>query len=87
MHLQRDGLLPQNDHVPGLINYAETGVLEFGHHKAALILSDKPGVRFQYDRVRVPQDVHLMANQIILQAFDITYQVEAGETMIAHDLS
>ena len=86
--LQREkGLLPQNNHVPELPNDSETGLFEFGHHKFTLFLPDEPGVRFQDDRVSILHDVHFMANQIVLQAFDITYEIEASESPIAHDLS
>ena len=72
-------LRPQNHNVPDLLNNPETGVFEFGHHKAALILSDEPGVRLQDDCVRARQDVYLTANQVILQAFNIADEIEAGE--------
>jgi hypothetical protein len=88
MHrLKGTRLLPQNYNVPDLLNNPETGVFEFGHHKAALILSDEPGVRFQDDCVRALQDVYFMANQVILQAFNIADEIEAGESMVTYDVS
>src|ERR1700722_14736731 len=74
--------LLQNYHKPDFLDDSETEILKFGHHIAKLVHSNVPGVRLHDDRVGILQGVAFMANQIVLQALDVTYLNESFESPV-----
>src|ERR1700678_2373015 len=80
-------LLLQNHHKPDLINDCQTELLKFSHHDLKLFFSDVTGMSFHDDGVSILQNIGLLAHQIVLQAFNITHQIEFLKSTIVHQIA